>query len=917
MSEYPISCITCRKRKIKCNKKKPCNQCIRKGIVCEFPSKFRNINIPDEAHGHEYAHDYYHPHNRNSGSNSNSPKDFSRLHDEVELLREEKLSILHENFKLSQKNNELRSKLQALDRTSNTEHDDEHGIEIAGETTELGEKYYGPSSSNYMIETLRQKSAPEEAPRKLDLATPNPKKSNPSEDADMDKSDCVLQKKPLPWLLHENATQQENVACIKYLILRFFEHTAYRSFILRPVIFDFVEHYDKISDKDWENDDDLLLLHMILVLAVLRLTPKTYADSGLDLKPIDSMAGLQKRTSKLIANVLFRGFTRLRHNLLNESIMTVQAYILCTEYYFIDQRYEESWSMLFHCCAVAFAIGLHVMVNLRTTNESLEEAPVKLAEMSQRDDLNDEAPDGGVKVEDSDSVSEEEENNGDVPRFKVWFALKYMCGQLCSILGRPNPLSIQVNSVVLFSLNENNLHKIRLDSKKTQVQLKMGLSECLRLSNMMLIESFMINFTINDVLKLDARFKEECEKLAWFVSGDYQSQQNTLADTVDEVCHMPMAVEKEPALIDLIILHINRAKLMEPFSNQFLDPNDAKYLMDSMCELVLKFLDYQYEFIQDFLKRIMPQIKRDGHVFSKIKLGKVFRVHYPFLNLFMYQGIIVIFTLLNYKAKEFVQLPDESFLRHCEQKLNELLQLLSRLTDEVGEDVRLWSTNIMYLINKDLQHINTLLGKRSSEQNQQNNEINFDNDEDLDKLLGVSFKDPFWLNAENIPYYLSSPSDDGFGGGMFEEEPYNKEVQEQPQMEQQMPMRPQYPPNPNQFDTIWNHQRAPLQNNQFRQLQQPLPLTTTSRPSLFLLLRQPAYHHPPRPDPPLALGSQEPLPIPQVPMDGHPNVTRIAHLQQPMPPMPDGRIQQYGGSEQPEKEDEDRLYQPMSNQFYQ
>lgn len=45
----PISCISCRKRKIKCNKKKPCDQCLKRKVDCEFPAKFRNINITEDG----------------------------------------------------------------------------------------------------------------------------------------------------------------------------------------------------------------------------------------------------------------------------------------------------------------------------------------------------------------------------------------------------------------------------------------------------------------------------------------------------------------------------------------------------------------------------------------------------------------------------------------------------------------------------------------------------------------------------------------------------------------------------------------------------------------------------------------------------------------------------------------------------
>lgn len=885
MSDYPISCVPCRRKKIKCNKKKPCNQCLKKGIVCEFPRKFRNIDIENEHDHHAHTHEMS-PIRSSSQLDSGSPLKVSRLHDEVELLRKEKLAVLHENFKLTQKYHELRSKLQSLDRSQNAERDDEHGIEIAGETTELGEKYYGPSSSNYMIEALRlkntnqdedlyQKSDSSSTPLNNESHPANKKRDNlDTDDMDLDgHNDIHFSKKPLPWLLGRDDKPDDNLQVIKTLICHFFDHSSYRSFISKPTLMDFVNSCDKISDREWENDDDLLLLHMVLILLVLRLTPKNYNESGLTKEPVDSIVSLHKRCSSLIKNVLYRGFTKLRHNLLNESIMTVQAYILCTEWYFIDQRYEESWSMLFHCCAVAYAIGLHVMVNMRTTNESLEEAPVKLAEMSQNNNLRDESADSGVKVEEKDdSVSDGDDEDSDVPRFKVWFALKYMCGQLCSVLGRPNPISIQVNSVVLFTSNQQNLAKLRLDSEKTQVQLKMGLSECLRLSNMMLIESFMMNFTIADVMRLDARFKEECEKLTWFVSKEYQSEHSGLSEKVDEACHMPMAVEREPAIVDLIILHINRAKLLEPFSNQFLGPEDSKYLIEAMCDSILRFLDYTVDFSKDFLLRIAPHfINEEGKLLSRTKLGKVFRIDYPFLNSFMYQGIIVIFTLLNYKAKEFIKGKSDTFLKHIAQRLNDLLQLSSHLTDQLGEDVRLWSTNILYLINKDLQHINTLLTKRDHQyQNDSGENLNLETD-DLDKILGFSFKDPFWLNAENYPYYLSSPSDDEMGPLMFENTDYNKNMQPnsmgQDVLNQynlqgqdqfsgawnQVPPAVQQVPQPQQMSQGPPHapQQAPRQvqsqvpaHVQFDNIQQPLPLR--SRESSQILaprINQLDQHH--------------------------------------------------------------------------
>ena len=36
------------KRKIKCNRIKPCDQCIKRHLPCEFPEKFRNIKIQED-----------------------------------------------------------------------------------------------------------------------------------------------------------------------------------------------------------------------------------------------------------------------------------------------------------------------------------------------------------------------------------------------------------------------------------------------------------------------------------------------------------------------------------------------------------------------------------------------------------------------------------------------------------------------------------------------------------------------------------------------------------------------------------------------------------------------------------------------------------------------------------------------------
>lgn len=770
MSEFPISCVLCRRKKIKCNKHKPCNQCVKKGTRCEFPEKFRNISISMEEEERSKSGPLE---SSNSGTNSNyrsggsdSPLNLGKLSEEIELLRKEKLSVLHENFKLSQQNHQLKDKLQAVSRSSNVEALPEGGIEISGETTELGRKYYGPQLSTYMIEALRQENDKDGEKKNEGSSGFQGKQSLRINSDELNQDgEVALMKKLLPWVVDDFAPSEHNKAVLQHLVGLFFRIHSYECFVSQVKMGDFINLHHAIKDAEWENDDDMLLLHIMLILVLQRMTPLEYNESRLLDKPVQLVSELHKRMSTLIKNTLYKGFTRLRHNLLNESIVTVQAYILCTEWYFIDQRYEEAWLMMFHCTAVAYSIGLHVMAGMRTTNDYPEEAPIKLAEMVNKEDGKEADDKIQTRQEQND---EEDDENYDVLRIKVWFALKNLGGQLCLVLGRPNPILIQVNSVVLFTSTSESVNKMELDKKSTQVQLKMGLSECLRLSNMMLIESFMMNFSMEDVVGLDNRFKKEAEELAWFVSPEYQQQFGGKAGGINEWSHVPRRVDRNNAVGDLIILYINRAKLLEPFINQFLEETESRYLFSSICESVELFLDYVCEFILRFLTEETPKfLNPQGKVGLKLRLGKAFRTKYPFINSFIYQGVIVIFTLLNYKAKEFVVGGHNQFLELVSNKLNAMMQFDLKVSAVIGQGVHLWSTNIVYLINKDIQHVNMLLCKADEYANHasENREaMNADFERVLADAFDFNIKDPFWFtNPENIPYYLSSPSEDGTG----------------------------------------------------------------------------------------------------------------------------------------------------------
>lgn len=876
----PISCISCRRKKIKCNKLKPCNQCAKRRIPCQFPSTFRNIKINDEDVDSNRSDNSHTSEKLRSDENSSSsdnfyesaahedhdnPVNIAKLNEEIELLRNEKLVILKDNFKLNQKNHQLLSQIAKFTRSGAKDPDAETTKElfpISGETSELGEKYYGPQSSNFMIETLKKKSElTDESIKKVQTSKPNEfisfgdSSSENKYSSDLDKSNDEdndisnhtnsdnphliqrsLLKKPLPSLVKVDPDvssdsettadlQKINLQVIYRLVELFFiNNTQYKSFIEKKRVIEFLDNYDNIKDKEWENDDDLLLLLMILLLSIQRLTPREFIEMNLISYNSESIKKFGKFKEYLSNVVLYHGFEKLRHNLINESIMTIQAYILCTEWYFVEQRYEESWSMMFHTCSVAYSIGLHVMGKFRTSDTGAtlvkkndvdgagtEDHVPRVSKVVKREDQED----------DNDDEDQDDKDN-DISRFKVWFALKNISGQLCSVLGRPNPISIQVNSMVLKSSSGSSLAKMDLSADKTQALLKIGLSECLRLSNMMLIENFMINFTMADLLKLDAKFDKEIKLLEWFVSDEYDEDaendqacdddvktgmKDSSGDQIsyEEGTNLPLAIDRVNVLGDLMIFYINRAKLFEPFVNQFEGAEEAHVITQSLHFSIIKFLDYTIEFIQIFLDNFTEKyLSFDYKVLSEIKFGKLFRIYYPFLNLFIYQGIIVIFTFLNYKLKAFVHhqnsspmdgaqvtggdrdpgmtvVPqDESknidsnkFLYQLENKLNALLLFDRKVSALVHQNVRLWSTNIIYLINKNVQHINLIYEKQKLEKQKLEQEISefsqhidrvqsrTDDEPAIDSLLGFNLGDPFWLtNPDNLPYYLSSPSDD-------------------------------------------------------------------------------------------------------------------------------------------------------------
>ncbi|CUM53532.1 unnamed protein product [Debaryomyces tyrocola] len=787
MSEiFPISCISCRRKKIKCNKVKPCNQCEKRQIRCNFPSTFRNIRIDEEELETSCSYDSTENKDEENscdldlkGSRSPGRQSSKRI---LETLKTENPTLADEHLKLKNKYQDLLTQFTMYCKANNCsdklpEPSKEKDImPINRETTELGAKYYGPLSSSYILKNMgvdeksdvkmaanKNKSAysPLQTPASSDLGR-SPTQSTFESNQDLIKNSLL--KKPLPYLLgldfiigsrnlSKTNVDELNFNIICKLVDFFFSyHPVYKTFISKQQIVDFLNNYYNMNENEWENDDDFLLLLMILLLLIQRLTAKEFIDINL-LDNVESQTIKFKKVKDHLTDILYHKFEKIRHNLINETVATVQSYILCTEWHFIEQRFEESWSMMFHTCSISYSIGLHVM--------------------------------GKFGIMDKKDLKEKDEEIG---RYRIWYALKNISGQISSILGRPSPISLHVNSLML-TASTPTYSLLEIEKDKMLVSLKVGLSECLKLSNTMLIENFMTDFSIDELLRLDSKFKKEIDQINVLINDklydknlfDYLNTDPMDEDFNDDKTENQwFLMDNGTLLVDLITFYINRAKLLQPFILKFQDSNDNTAVIELLQETINQFLDYLIYFVNSFLNQLDLQHKETNFRYLKTEtFSKILRSHYPFLNSFIYQGMLVIFTILHYKFKDFIECEDNGrknidyseFLNKLGEDLNTLLKLESNFAGMTCNHNKLWSSNITYLIHLDIAHIEKIRIKQitkirmdhkkfQNEVNELQNQINFGFNPESE-LHGLNIHDPFWITCpDSLPYHLASPTDE-------------------------------------------------------------------------------------------------------------------------------------------------------------
>lgn len=235
--------------------------------MCQFPPTFRNIRIKGEPGPDADTGEL------SSGEQAATKDVYSYLEllGQLDAMRKETERLTQKNLQLWKKNKKLESECMKLQRSimyeesSSGAHLGKEGVQISGETSELGPKYYGPQSSNFMIENLKNKSTGHgdndssseallEEEGKFPEITEEPTEPSISsgKDSKENKSNiwAMSSKKPLPRLLQMDAWDyklslgsynKDNLKIISQLVEKLFlSNDYYECFLSKRQMLEFL-----------------------------------------------------------------------------------------------------------------------------------------------------------------------------------------------------------------------------------------------------------------------------------------------------------------------------------------------------------------------------------------------------------------------------------------------------------------------------------------------------------------------------------------------------------------------------------------------------------------------------------------------------------------------------------------------------
>lgn len=451
--------------------------------------------------------------------------------------------------------------------------------------------------------------------------------------------------KVLPTLVASNTSGNKSAVTS---LLRKFMHLKvhYVNYMQVDSLVEFVE-----ADDDTGNDERSLLIFMI-VIVVLRSLPQK-----------DSMLQQLGISYSSHRDRLYRQYRHLKTGIHRQSTTVLRAYVLECEDLFFNDRIEQSWDVLFLAVSMAYSLGLHVY------------------DASIANTLKNEAGDKA-----SDIIRSNE-------RTSLWLVVNFVSATLCSVLGRPNPVTFTYQPLL-------KNYEIRLN-------YKMALAELVNRSTNITIDSYTAEIAPHVVREIDSAFSNEAkiyEKIlvdtrivknlpsrdvtrASFItlpvvdSMDHIRKKSKTANDCDldirftilRPCkfrsdeeHFCMILEDGDTLCDLILLYGNRAKFNQHFMIQY------KHSLESCIDSCKCVLDHSLDLIELLYRKIgEPR----------------FQAIYPFFYVFLYQTFVVIYTMLHMNFN--LLLPYANDVEIIRNKL-------FKLFDAVG--AKNWRPNVIKMI---------------------------------------------------------------------------------------------------------------------------------------------------------------------------------------------------------------------------
>lgn len=306
---FPVSCIQCRRRKIKCNRGLPCDQCIKRTIPeqCKFPQKFRARAIAGPP-----------PNAANMLTNGLSDMTLDENHPDW-------------------------TSPSAVSSSTAVDPNVEYFFDPSG-------KYFGPDSAYTMISPWRTS---------LDKS-PSSKSSVRSNDEDGGIKMRIL------FTLRVLTNSKENISFLRFIIGNFFADYDHASFINHKKTLDVFDRLQTIGSKAgdnsellWQLCDDCLLLCIII------------ATSCRSLSPNDSNVMQSELSPQKLSALFWERYRLLRNCISSESLTTVQASCLEFEYAYHLGALEYAWMKSYNTVAAAYSLGLHSLDDSEFDNETI------------------------------------------------------------------------------------------------------------------------------------------------------------------------------------------------------------------------------------------------------------------------------------------------------------------------------------------------------------------------------------------------------------------------------------------------------------------------------------------------------------------------------------------------------------------